>query len=118
MLVVRSLEEPRPPMPNVVPGGRGFVGRHLVDQLLADGERVIMCNRDYSVDPRDGVVAVLGELFDIPRLTETLRNYNVDRIIHTAGQSHPALSIELPVTTFAANADGPLALYEAARMTG
>ena len=106
------------PMTTLVTGGRGFVGRHLVDQLLADGERVITYNRDYSVDPRDGVVAVLGELFDIPRLTETLRSYDVDRIIHTAGQSHPALSIELPVTTFAANADGTLAVYEAARMTG
>jgi UDP-glucose 4-epimerase len=105
-------------MTTLVTGGRGFVGRHLVDQLLADGERVITYNRDYSVDPRDGVVAVLGELFDIPRLTETLRSYDVDRIIHTAGQSHPALSIELPVTTFAANADGTLAVYEAARMTG
>jgi len=61
---------------------------------------------------------VLGELFDIPRLTNTLRRYHVDRIIHTAGQSHPAVSIELPVTTFAANADGTLAVYEAARMTG
>lgn len=105
-------------MTTLVTGGRGFVGRHIVDQLLADGERVIMYNRDYSVDPRDGVVAVLGELFDIPRLTDTLTTYGVDRIIHTAGQSHPALSIELPVTTFAANADGTLAVYEAARMTG
>src|SRR6478609_5861811 len=105
-------------MTTLVTGGRGFVGRHLVDQLLAAGERVITYNRDYSVDPRDGVVAVLGELFDIPRLSETLRSHDVDRIIHTAGQSHPALSIELPVTTFAANADGTLAVYEAARMTG
>ncbi|CDO31571.1 polysaccharide biosynthesis family protein [Mycobacterium vulneris] len=105
-------------MTTLVTGGRGFVGRHVVDQLLAEGERVVMYNRDYSVDARDGVVAVLGELFDIPRLTDTLRTYEVDRIIHTAGQSHPALSIELPVTTFAANADGTLAVYEAARMTG
>lgn len=105
-------------MTTLVTGGRGFVGRRVVDKLLADGERVVMYNRDYSVDPRDGVVAVLGELFDIPRLTETLRTYEVDRIVHTAGQSHPAISIELPVTTFAANADGTLAVYEAARMTG
>lgn len=104
-------------MTTLVTGGRGFVGRHLVDQLLAEGERVIMYNRDYSVDPRDGVVAVLGELFDIPRLTDTLTRHGVDRVIHTAGQSHPAISIELPVTTFAANADGTLAVYEAARMT-
>jgi len=105
-------------MTTLVTGGRGFVGRHLVDQLLAAGEEVISYNRDYTVDTRAGLIPVLGELFDIPRLTDTLRRYQVDRIIHTAGQSHPAVSIELPVTTFAANADGTLAVYEAARMTG
>ena len=105
-------------MTTLVTGGRGFVGRHVVDQLLADGERVITYNRDYTVEARDNVIAVQGELFDIPRLTETLRSHHIDRIIHTAGQSHPGVSIDLPVTTFAANADGTLAVYEAARMTG
>jgi UDP-glucose 4-epimerase len=61
---------------------------------------------------------VQGELFDIPRLTETLRRHSVERIIHTAGQSHPGVSIELPWTTFKANAEGTLAVYEAARATG
>jgi UDP-glucose 4-epimerase len=105
-------------MSTLVTGGRGFVGRHLVDQLLDTGERVVTYNRDYTVANREGVVAVQGELFDIPRLAATLRTHNVQRIIHTAGQSHPGLSIDLPITTFAANADGTLAVYEAARMTG
>ena len=105
-------------MSTLVTGGRGFVGRHLVDQLLADGDKVISYNRDYAVDPRDGLTVVQGELFDIPRLTETLRRHNVERIIHTAGQSHPGVSIELPWTTFKANAEGTLAVYEAARATG
>jgi UDP-glucose 4-epimerase len=105
-------------MTTLVTGGRGFVGRHLVNQLLVDGERVVTYNRDYTVETREGVIAVQGELFDIPRLSDTLRTHGVDRIIHTAGQSHPGVSIELPVSTFAANADGTLAVYEAARMTG
>jgi UDP-glucose 4-epimerase len=105
-------------MTTLVTGGRGFVGRHLVDQLLAEGRQVVTYNRDYSIDSRPGVIAVQGELFDIPRLTATLSTHAVDRIIHTAGQSHPGLSIDLPMTTFAANADGTLAVYESARMTG
>jgi UDP-glucose 4-epimerase len=104
-------------MTTLITGGRGFVGRHLVDQLLAAGERVVTYNRDYTVDDRAGLVAVQGELFDIPRLCETLDAHGVERIIHTAGQSHPGVSIELPMTTWAANADGTLAVYEAARMT-
>jgi UDP-glucose 4-epimerase len=102
----------------LVTGGRGFVGRHLVDQLLAGGDKVVSYNRDFSVDERDGLAVVQGELFDIPRLTETLGRFGVNRIIHTAGQSHPGVSIELPWTTFKANAEGTLAVYEAARATG
>ncbi len=105
-------------MTTLVTGGRGYVGRHLVDQLLGDGGKVITYDRDFSVDDRAGMTVVQGELFDIPRLTETLRRYDVDRIIHTAGQSHPGVSIDLPWTTFKANAEGTLAVYEAARMTG
>jgi UDP-glucose 4-epimerase len=105
-------------MSTLVTGGRGFVGRHLVDQLLADGAKVVSYNRDFAVDSRDGLTVVQGELFDIPRLTETLRRHSVERIIHTAGQSHPGVSIELPWTTFKANAEGTLAVYEAARATG
>lgn len=105
-------------MTTLVTGGRGFVGRHLIDQLLADGAKVVSYNRDFAVDEHDGLTVVQGELFDIPRLTETLRLFSVDRIIHTAGQSHPGVSIELPWTTFKANAEGTLAVYEAARLTG
>lgn len=105
-------------MTTLVTGGRGFVGRHLVDQLLDAGEPVVSYNRDFAIDERDGLTMVQGELFDIPRLATTLREHHVDRIIHTAGQSHPGVSIEIPVTTFAANADGTLAVYECARMAG
>ena len=105
-------------MTTLVTGGRGYVGRHLVEQLLAEGGKVVTYNRDFCVDDRDGLTAVQGELFDIPRLTDTLRRYSIDRIIHTAGQSHPGVSIDLPWTTFKANAEGTLAVYEAARVTG
>jgi UDP-glucose 4-epimerase len=105
-------------MTTLVTGGRGFVGRHLVDQLLADGAKVVSYNRDFAVDSRGGLSTVQGELFDIPRLSDTIGKYGVERIIHTAAQSHPGVSIELPWTTFAANAEGTLAVYEAARATG
>lgn len=105
-------------MTTLVTGGRGYVGRHLVDQLLGEGGKVISYNRDFAIDERAGLTGVQGELFDIPRLTDTLRRYNVERIIHTAGQSHPGVSIELPWTTFKANAEGTLGVYEAARVTG
>lgn len=102
----------------LVTGGAGFVGRHLVEALAARGTTVVSYNRDFVACSDPNIVAVQGELFDIPRLTSVLRNHRVERIIHTAAQSHPEISVELPMTTFAANVDGTLGVFEAARMSG
>lgn len=103
-------------MTTLVTGGRGFTGRYIVERLISRGEPVISYNRDFSIDEREGVTAIQGELFDVPRLVTTLKKYQVDRIIHTAGMSHPELSIDLPITTFSANVDGTLKVFESAKM--
>jgi UDP-glucose 4-epimerase len=102
----------------MVTGGLGFIGRYLVDALADQGDRVVSYNRDHAESHRPQVVTVQGELFDIPRLVRTLEQHSVDRIVHTAAMSHPEVSIDLPVTTFAANVDGTLKLFEAARLAG
>lgn len=102
----------------LVTGGLGFVGRHLVRRLADEGETVVSYNRDFSSSTDPAVVAVQGELFDIPRLVSTIEQHGVERILHTAAMSHPELSIDLPLTTFAANVQGTLSVFEAARMTG
>lgn len=102
----------------LVTGGIGFVGRHIVAAAGEQGRSVVSYNRDYSIAPAEHVVAVQGELFDIPRLLRAIEEHGVDRIIHTAAMSHPELSIALPLTTFAANVDGTVHLYEAARLAG
>jgi len=89
-----------------------------VRALAERGDQVVSYNRDFSEAADAGVVAVQGELFDIPRLLETIRERGVERIVHTAAMSHPDLSIEFPVATFSANVDGTLHLFEAARLSG
>ncbi len=105
-------------MTTLVTGGRGLVGKRLVTQLLGLGEHVVSYNRDFAIDSRAGLSMVQGELFDIPRLLSTLKDHRVDRIIHTAGMSHPGLSLDFPITTFAANMEGTLSVFEAARLSG
>jgi UDP-glucose 4-epimerase len=102
----------------LVTGGLGYIGRYLVRGLAGRGESVVSYNRDFVDATETNVTYVQGELYDLPRLVDTLRRYNVDRIIHTAAMSHPELSIDLPITTFTANVDGTLHVLEAARMTG
>lgn len=54
----------------------------------------------------------------IRRVVEAMRDHGVTRIVHTAAMSHPGLSVDVPITTFAANVDGTLHLLEAARLAG
>jgi nucleoside-diphosphate-sugar epimerase len=102
----------------LVTGGSGFLGRHLVERLTSAGERVVSYNRDHIESTDADVVPVQGELYDVVRLVRVLGEHAVDRIVHTAAISHPEVSIEMPVATFAANVDGTLHVFEAARMGG
>ncbi|MDQ2912412.1 MAG: NAD-dependent epimerase/dehydratase family protein [Chloroflexota bacterium] len=101
----------------LVTGGLGYLGRYLVRALAGRGESVVSYNRDFVDSTEPHVRYVQGELYDLPRLVDTLRQNDVNRIIHTAAMSHPELSIDLPITTFTANVDGTLHVLEAARMT-
>ena len=102
----------------MVTGGLGYVGRKIVSQLVDSGNKVVTFNRDYAEIDSDLLVAVQGELYDIPRIVKTIQKYGVTSIIHTAAMSHPDLSIELPLTTVAANIDGTVQLLEAMRLAG
>jgi nucleoside-diphosphate-sugar epimerase len=102
----------------LITGGLGYLGRNVVARLASAGEPVVSYNRDFAVSELDGVTCVQGELYDLPRLVDTLGRYDVGRIVHTAAMSHPELSVELPITTVTANVDGTLHVFEAARMAG
>jgi UDP-glucose 4-epimerase len=102
----------------LVTGGTGFVGRHIVEALASSDTDVVSYNRDYTEHDSPLVQCVQGELFDIPALARAIKDLDVTTVIHTAAMSHPGISVELPITTFAANVDGTLKLFEAARMTG
>jgi UDP-glucose 4-epimerase len=100
----------------LVTGGTGFLGSYVIDELIRRGHEVVSYNRDHSDATHPGVTSVHGELFDIPRLVRAFDEHGVDHVIHTAAQSHPEISIDIPTSTFAANVDGTLAVFEAARM--
>jgi UDP-glucose 4-epimerase len=101
----------------MVPGGLGCTGRHIAARLTARGRSVVGYNRDFA--PREvGIAMLQGELFDVPRLVRVLQQHGIEQIVYTAAMSHPTLSLEFPIATFAVNDDGTVALLEAARLAG
>jgi nucleoside-diphosphate-sugar epimerase len=107
-----------PPHPHtvLVTGGRGLVGRRILDALAREGRRVVA----YDRDPWDGggvATAAHGELFDVPRLLDVLWEHDVDAIVHTAAISDPDVAHPMPIATFQANVMGTVSVFEAARLT-
>lgn len=102
----------------LVTGGMGFVGQYVVQSLVGHQFPVVSYNRDYADQTIEGVTLVQGELYDVPRLLQTIERYNVTLLVHTAAMSHPELSIGMPTATVVANIEGTVHVLEAARMTG
>jgi GDP-4-dehydro-6-deoxy-D-mannose reductase len=92
----------------VVTGAAGFVGRHLVDHLLSEGDEVV------STDRSSGGPDVL----DQDGLAELLGHHLPDVVFHLAGQADVARSWSEPATTIRVNAEGTHHLLAAARRVG
>lgn len=102
----------------MVTGGKGYLGRYIVEDLLKEGHKVINYCREMQLPNEDpNNVFALGEITDISRLISVIKEYNVERIIHTAAQSHPDISLFMPFATVEANTMGLMAVFEAARLT-
>jgi GDP-4-dehydro-6-deoxy-D-mannose reductase len=95
-------------MKALVTGAAGFVGRHLVDHLLSEGDEVV------STDRSSGGPDVL----DQDGLADLLRNHLPDVVFHLAGQADVARSWTDPATTIRVNAEGTHHLLAAARRVG
>jgi nucleoside-diphosphate-sugar epimerase len=103
----------------LVTGGAGFIGSHVVQELLARGERVrvlddlssgSMENLEGGLSPLEFVNADIRDLERIRPIFE-----GADYVIHLAARSSVALSIDDPVTSTAVNIGGTVNVLVAAR---
>ena len=109
---------------SLVTGGAGFIGSHLVDRLLADGQDVIALD-NLSVGRERNLASALQHAtctfrrVDI-RDREALAGYfeGVDTVYHLAALADIVPSIENPVAYFTSNVDGTFNVVEAARAAG
>ncbi|HLA85427.1 MAG TPA: NAD-dependent epimerase/dehydratase family protein [Thermoguttaceae bacterium] len=73
-------------MPTLVTGAGGFLGRHLVQQLLARGHRVrAFCRHDHPELAREDVKVIHGDLTDPTAVSDACRG--IDVVFHTAGMA-------------------------------
>ena len=106
----------------LVTGGAGFIGSHLVEALVARGERVRVLD-DLSSGRRENLSAVLGqvELFEgdvadpgtVDRATAAC-----EAVFHLAAIASVQDSIKNPRHAHRVNVDGTLNVLEAARQAG
>lgn len=104
----------------VVTGGAGFIGSHLVEELVRGGHRVVVVD-DLSTGVPTNLDAVAGSVeivsLDLCRgdLTQLLSDIPADTIFHLAGQTGIELSLASPRSDMESNLGTTLALLEAAR---
>jgi UDP-glucose 4-epimerase len=106
---------------DVVTGGGGFIGSHLVDRLIADGRSVRVFDsfavgrrsnlRQHDGNPRLQIVE--GDVADQAAAMRACAG--AERVFHLAARADIVPSIQEPEAYFRANVDGTFNVLEAAR---
>jgi UDP-glucose 4-epimerase len=99
----------------LVTGGSGFIGRHVVSELSADGAQVRVVDLQPHPDP--SVEVVIGDIAD-PAVLERAFAGGFDSIVHLAAVTSVLRSIEHPDLTYRTNVAGTHNLLEAGRAAG
>lgn len=111
-------------MKYIVTGGVGFIGSHIVENLVQNNHEVVILDNLFSgnlanIEPflkKDSVIFVLGSIIDLPLLAKTFEG--ADGIFHEGAIASVPRSIANPVATNEANVTGTLNVLVAARDCG
>ncbi|QIP16408.1 NAD-dependent epimerase/dehydratase family protein [Spirosoma aureum] len=111
-------------------GAAGFIGSHLTEHLLTIGHTVIgLDNFDNQYDPGRKQINlrlfkehtnfgfVQGDVRDQALLTDILRQYTCDTVVHLAARTGVRDSVREPALCIDVNVNGTLSLLEAMRKT-
>ena len=103
----------------LVTGGAGFLGSHLCEKLLADGNQVTCLDIFFSGQKRN-----IAQLIPLPNFELLIQDVttpiqlSVDEIYNLACPASPRLYQSFPIETFKTSVLGSLNLLELAKNTG
>jgi len=93
------------PLSILVTGGAGYIGSHVVRQLLERGERVVVLD-NLSTGYRSatlGAPLVVGDTGDREVVANVLREYSVDTVLHFAAHTIVPESVSNPLKYYGNN---------------
>jgi UDP-glucose 4-epimerase len=100
----------------LVTGGAGFIGSHIVEQLLASGH-VVAALDDLSSGKREnlpsGVPLFVTDLRDRDATARVLAEFRPDAVSHQAAQASVSVSVRDPALDAAVNVMGSIHLLDA-----
>jgi len=101
----------------LVTGASGFIGRHVVDELLEAGHSVTTLHRGQPLDlPASRIVTHVRT--DVTSATARQAAAHADAVVHLAGRGDVQASFGEPQAYGAVNAQGTLNILEGARAAG
>jgi len=109
----------------LVTGGMGFIGSHIVRELMAQNQNVLIFDNiseeKLSIAKRlrfpgvDELSLVSGDLCDLEGVKVVFSENDIDCVVHTAAMSFIPDTLEKPYLAFRVNLVGTLNVLEAAR---
>ena len=105
----------------LVTGGAGYIGSHMVLELLDAGERVVVLDNlstgfVWAVDPR--ATLVVGDMGDQALVETVMRQHGIDAVIHFAARIVVPDSVADPLGYYLANTVKTRAVMAACVATG
>lgn len=108
-------------MPTLITGGAGYIGSHMVLDLVASGEPVIVLDNfstGFSRLVPNKVPLVEGDIGDAMLVKTIIESYNIDTIIHFAAKIVVPESMTDPVGYYVNNTTKALQLIQSALARG
>lgn len=98
----------------LVTGASGFVGSHLVNQLISKHAKVITLSKK-RLKSSTKVINEIGFVENFERLNDIMKRYKVNTVFHLAAQPIVEIGQDNPIKTFEVNIKGTWNILECAR---